>query len=412
MKNIFLSLLLCLPLLAISQTKRVLFIGNSYTAYNNLPDLVKSVALSLGDTMIVDSHTPGGYTFNQHSTNATTLSKISQGNWDFVVLQAQSQEPSFPPAQVQAQTYPYAKNLCDSIRAYNPCTEPVFYMTWGRKNGDAANCAVYPVICTYEGMQLRLRQSYLEMGDLNNATVSPVGVAWKKIRDTYPTIELYNPDESHPSLWGSYLAACVFYSTLYNKNCQGAFVPASLNTDTALMIQQVASAMVLDSLPKWYLGNLQSQSFSVNITGYTVAFTDHSINAGSVFWDFGDGTGDTGDQVQHTYTDSGWYIISQTISNACFTSTQYGEVYIPYSQPSGKINPTASVMLNIADHHIIIHANQKLERITITDLMGRQRMFNIQNTQWQSEPLQQGLYLIQVQLQDGQVISRKVIIAD
>lgn len=239
--------------------------------------------------MYIDSNAPGGYTFQQQSVNSVTLGKIAQGNWDFVILQAQSQEPSFPPSQVQSQTYPYAKNLCDSIRHYNNCTEPVFYMTWGRQNGDASNCASYPVVCTYEGMQMRLRQSYLEMALSNHTTIAPVGVVWKKVRNTDSTINLYNADQSHPSLWGSYLAACVIYTTLYNKPSQGAWVPPSLNLDTALFIQNIASTLVQDSISKWYLGNLQAASFTSSVSGYNISVTDHSINPGTVNWNFGDG---------------------------------------------------------------------------------------------------------------------------
>jgi hypothetical protein len=180
-----------------SQSKRVLFIGNSYTAYNNLPLLTQNIALSFNDTLFTDSNTPGGHTFNNHSNNATTLNKIASGTWDFVVLQAQSQEPSFSPAQVAAQTFPYAEILVDSIRSANPCAIPLFYMTWGRQNGDASNCANYPPICTFDGMNARLRESYLEIAVDNVSQVAPVGAAWKYVRDTYPTINLYNADQRH-----------------------------------------------------------------------------------------------------------------------------------------------------------------------------------------------------------------------
>jgi hypothetical protein len=54
--------------------------------------------------------------------------------------------------------------------AADSCTETVFYMTWGHQNGDPPNCAAYPQICTYSGMQDRLTQSYIEMGQINSAT--------------------------------------------------------------------------------------------------------------------------------------------------------------------------------------------------------------------------------------------------
>jgi hypothetical protein len=92
-----------------SQQTKVLFIGNSYTGVNDLPNMFKNLALSMGDSVTIDSNTPGGFTFNQHSTNATTLQKIQQGNWDFIIVQGQSQEPAFPPSQVSTQTYPFVK---------------------------------------------------------------------------------------------------------------------------------------------------------------------------------------------------------------------------------------------------------------------------------------------------------------
>jgi hypothetical protein len=76
-KHLF--LLLVLPLIVFSQQKKeVLFVGNSYTYGNNLPDLVKQISLSFGDTLIYDSSTPGGATFNLHTTNTQTINKINQ----------------------------------------------------------------------------------------------------------------------------------------------------------------------------------------------------------------------------------------------------------------------------------------------------------------------------------------------
>ena len=71
-----------------SSTQKVLFLGNSYTSVNNLPQMLKDAALSVNDTVIYDGNTPGGYTFQGHSTNATSLSKIMMGAWDYVVLQS------------------------------------------------------------------------------------------------------------------------------------------------------------------------------------------------------------------------------------------------------------------------------------------------------------------------------------
>lgn len=255
MKKTYLLVLLVIgSFLKAQETKRVLFLGNSYTYFNNLPSLIDNLALSQGNDLIYDSNTPGGYTFQGHSTNNISLSKIRAQDWDFVVLQEQSQIPSFPPAQVASDCYPYAAILNDSILSNNPCTEPLFYMTWGRKNGDASNCGFYPPLCTYSGMQQRLSESYMELAQDNNASVAPVGVAWQAVRNLYPLIELYNPDESHPSLEGSYLAACVFYSSMFRTTTVGNSYWAGLDSLTAYRLQVVGSSTVLDSLSVWLIG--------------------------------------------------------------------------------------------------------------------------------------------------------------
>jgi hypothetical protein len=103
MKNFSLILAIFISFNLYSQSKKVLFIGNSYTGVNNLPQLVYDVAISVGDTLIFDKHTPGGNRLMNHATNPTALAKINSNDWDHVVLQGQSQEPSFPDAQVETE---------------------------------------------------------------------------------------------------------------------------------------------------------------------------------------------------------------------------------------------------------------------------------------------------------------------
>ena len=67
---LIISVILSISTVFSQHTKEVLFIGNSYTYANNLPDLLKQIALSFGDTLLHDSSTPGGATFNVHSTSA------------------------------------------------------------------------------------------------------------------------------------------------------------------------------------------------------------------------------------------------------------------------------------------------------------------------------------------------------
>ncbi len=301
--------------------RKVFFIGNSYTFTNSMPDMLKSFALAKGDTITWAMSAPGGHTFNQHTTNSTTLSGITSQPWDIIVLQEQSQLPSFSPAQVATDVYPYAKWLDSAINEQDSCIETMFMMTWGRKNGDAANCPSYPVICTYAGMQLRLRESYTEMAFDNHASISPVGAAWKVVVDSFPAIDLYSPDESHPSVAGSYLQACVFYASIFHKSAQGNTYLGGLTATVAATLQRIADKVVLDSLNQWQqYGHYPYAGFTKTRTGTSVTFTNKSQRGTTYSWAFGDGGTSAVASPVHNYTAAGVYTVALTVSNDCFTT--------------------------------------------------------------------------------------------
>jgi len=350
-----------------AQTKNILFLGNSYTAVNNLPQTLKDLSLSLGDSIAFDSNTPGGYTFQGHSTNVTSLAKINQQAWDYVVLQEQSQLPSFSPNQVASDVYPFARALDSIILANDSCTETIFYMTWGRQNGDASNCASYPPVCTYDGMQQRLRESYMEMGLTNHATVSPVGVAWKNMRDNYPTINLYQADQSHPSVYGTYLAACVFYSTIFHKSSVGAsFVSSGISNTDALIIQTIASNTVLDSLSTWQnMGDIPNATYTYTMNNNSVNFTNTSLNSTSFAWNFGDGNSSTIVNPQHTFANPGAYIVSLTATTNCNEFTTIDTIIITSTTITEHNAIDFSFYPNPTNGLITLHFSSLQEDVTV-----------------------------------------------
>jgi len=283
MKLLFLNLTFLIPFVLFGQVeKKVLFIGNSYTYVNNLPDLINQIAIDKGNQLIYETHTPGGSTLSQHASNSNVQYLLETTEWDYVVLQEQSQYPSFPPAQVSAEVYPYAESLCEDIRETNPCTEPVFFMTWGRENGDSQNCAFYPPICTYEGMQERLTESYTEMAENNESLLAPVGIAWKNIREEHPEIDLYSGDGSHPSMKGSYLAACVFYAILFDDNPINNYTPSGLNTAETQALQEFALNAVNENNTDF---TVQAEALaSYEIIGDSLYFYNQSLNVETFNW--------------------------------------------------------------------------------------------------------------------------------
>jgi hypothetical protein len=263
-----LCILMACPVFGQHHKKRALFLGNSYTYANNLPQMIKDAALSTGDTLIFDSSTAGGYTFQNHFNDAGSRAKIVAGNWDYVVLQEQSQLPSFPNNSVNRNVFPYARKLDSLINVHNPCGETVFYMTWGRKTGDASNCAFWPPVCTYAGMDSLISLRYRTMAANNDAILSPVGAVWKYIRQHHPLIELYIPDESHPSVAGTYAAACSFYTTFFRKNPTAISFNTTLTAAEAATIRAATKLVVYDSLLKWHIGEYDlSAHFNYLIPG-------------------------------------------------------------------------------------------------------------------------------------------------
>ena len=371
----------CLIFSYYSQSKKILFLGNSYTYYNSLPQLISDVALSFGDSINWDSNTPGGYTFQGHSTNSVSLSKISMGIWDHVILQEQSQLPSFPPSQVATDCFPYASILIDSIRAGNICTEPVFFMTWGRENGDQSNCANYPPVCTYDGMQGRLRESYLQMSVDNQCTVSPVGAVWKYVRDNHPSIGLYSSDGSHPSIYGSYLAACVHYSTIFRKSAVGSTFMSTLGHSDAVSLQQAAALVVLDSLENWSIGaNDVIADFTYQSNGTLVDFNFTGQQEDSVFWDFGNGLSSNNINPTHDFQNSGAFIVTLIASNSCEADTTSQTLTL------SSLNITdysLQVSMIQSDNIIILNFDNFNQRtISLTDIQGKLLYHNNSNAQY------------------------------
>lgn len=303
--------------------KKVLFLGNSYTFVNDLPGLIAQIAHSKGDSLFHDQNTPGGCTFESHSQDPVSRSKINSQSWDYVVLQEQSQRPALWPDTVIQYVFQYADTLNRLIKTHDSCSHTLFFMTWGRKNSDPEYCPVYPPVCSYEGMQARLRESYLTMAEMLKAEVSPVGIAWRETRIKYPMIGLYAGDESHPSLNGSYLAACTFYAAVFHKSPVGAIIPTNILQEDGDNLQRVAAQIVFDSIPTWLIDTTRVYaSFHSNlISPLCFRFQNTSLNAKQHSWNFGDGTSSDESSPDHCFPNPGNYEVSLIAANDCQTDS-------------------------------------------------------------------------------------------
>jgi len=213
----------------------VLFIGNSYSYCNGLPALLGDLAKARGRTIATRKVTKGGVTLQWHSRNPETLEAIGEGGWDFVVLQDQSLAPIERPDILREASI----DLAAKIREAGG--EPVLYMTWARQHAPETQDAI--------------TETYNRVGAEIDAGVAPVGVAWGRSLAAHPEITLHTADRSHPTLEGSYLAACVFHATLLGETPVGLpnefrtadDVAGAVGAEEAVLLQKIAWASVAAS---------------------------------------------------------------------------------------------------------------------------------------------------------------------
>lgn len=399
----------------VSGQANVLFVGNSYIYTNNLPQMTADVASSAGYRMTWQSNAPGGCTFSQHCTNQS-MTMIRNGGWDFVVLQEQSQYPSFPQWQVETGVFPYAARLVDSVYAANPCAEPMFYMTWGRRDGDASNAGEFPVLGTYEGMDSMLYERYMQMAADNDASVCPVGRVWRYLRTNHPSIELYQSDGSHPSVAGTYAAACSFAVMFFGLDPRTVhYCPTAINQQVADTIRQAVYTVVYSQLPQWRRPVPQATVALQGVGGREAVLTAHIANADGLVWHFGDGDSLTTHDsvVTHTYADTGSYTVSVVATRHCMSDTALLTIHIQDSMSVGIVaatqGMTAVVYPNPASDRVEVvvdGCDVTLQDNEVTLLSSDGRSYALQHF----ADLPSGLYVVRVvhngHLHVGKVVKR------
>ena len=226
---------------------RVLWVGNSYTYYNDMPSTVRQIAATQKVKLSCTRFLKGGERLSGHLKNQKLLDAIAAGGWDYVILQEQSSAPAMPTRQVAREVYPAARTLDSLVHVASPDARVIFYMTWGHKNGNRFPIPEYPPANSYGTMQERLITSYLEMAYDNDAWCAPVGMAWRRVRAERPDYVLYAQDCFHPGPLGSYLAANVIFTTIYGKPYQ-TDCTLDFPAEQAEYIQRVAQQTVLENL--------------------------------------------------------------------------------------------------------------------------------------------------------------------
>lgn len=184
--------------------KNILFVGNSYTYYNDMPTAIFAVlAEEAGKALEVTAITRGGYRLTQYADPENEEGKrlrevIRDKHYDYVVLQDQSCQAIVDPTAFEAGIAAMKELLQAQTDHF------VLYATWGRKPGSDK---LEELGLTSEEMTAQLDAAYTKAGEQFGMQVAHVGRAFAAYLIQHPDAELYNPDKSHPSLLGSEIAA-------------------------------------------------------------------------------------------------------------------------------------------------------------------------------------------------------------
>lgn len=184
--------------------KNILFIGNSYTFYNDMPGKIFApLAKQAGYPAHVTSVTHGGYHLYQFADPANEegqrLRATALGNhYDVVVLQDHSTGPIFHRAEFERAVGDLLSLLGGQADRF------VLYATWGR-HPDSPDLEKFGL--TSSEMTVILSRAYNEVGARYGIRVAEVGKAFAAHRAAHPEDMLYSPDLTHPSALGSTIAA-------------------------------------------------------------------------------------------------------------------------------------------------------------------------------------------------------------
>ena len=203
-----------------SFSKRILFIGNSFTLFNGGID---QQLRALAPTSEIASFAMDGYTLEKHWQAGSALQQIRQGVWDYVVLQEQSQRPVVEPSKF----FEYVQKFDVEIKTRGAKT--ILWMIWEHSAGAAQGVTTQTIADAFARVSKEL-----------GVQVAPVGNAFARVRREKPQLVLYDSD-GHPTRLGTYLSACVFYAVIFEKSpLQFSYADANISLETKNYLEQIA----------------------------------------------------------------------------------------------------------------------------------------------------------------------------
>lgn len=216
---------------------RVLFVGNSYTLYHDVPAQVAALVASLGGTrQTIEPHSvlQGGADWKLHRESLGTPARIAEG-FDVVVLQGKSTDPLLA-------RFGFARHgAALACLARRHGARVIFVQTWAW----AADHPSYRDRWTRrspEAWAAHVRRAYARLALVTSAEIAPVGDAWLRALRQAPSLDLHDADRHHASAIGAHLAALVLASTIARVDVRHAtWRPNEVPEEVAQTLRAIAA---------------------------------------------------------------------------------------------------------------------------------------------------------------------------
>jgi hypothetical protein len=336
--------------------------------------------------------------------NPIVYNLIRSEKWDFVCLQDNQGRfvygnGIFPDTNVTKVIRGHLK-IRDSVKHYNSCAHMLWFAGWAFKNG-------YPGISpTGKGLIENIYENYQYLKDTAGGIIAPIGIAWSRAIDSLPAINLWDPDDAHPSLAGNYLTAAVIFTSVFRINIENITFTGGLDSNKARKLRQIAYQTVMDSIAST---NLNTAVPDLTLTASTLTASPGYAN---YRW-YHNGTL-LGTTTSNTFAISsgGCYQVLATAADSC--SALSSEKCLGTTSIKGIAKGNIRVYPQPADDYLIVEIpyiiNSK-STIKITNLSGVV-MFERSTQNVEKVPVSSfraGMYFITITTDHG-IYSDKIII--
>lgn len=229
-------------------TVKILTIGNSFA--NNACEFLDEITQSVeGCYILIGKANLGGCSLERHARLIEQSEKDSdvkpysgkslknillEEKWDAVTIQ-QVSSSSFRPETFQ----PYADEIYQHIEKYSPHSQIYIHETWPYAP-DCPRLEQFDI--SFKKMYKKLRKNYIALSKRYDAPILSSGDAFYQSYKKDKNINLWNEkDRFHASIEGRYLAGCVWFGQLFNKNPELiTFMPEGMSQETAKHLKEVA----------------------------------------------------------------------------------------------------------------------------------------------------------------------------